>query len=109
MPLKNKYLKYSPEITLEIFTLVYNKLIKEGWKSVDLEENYRYFVKKYSFLTNKYKKHFYTREEGHSDLEDKTQTTVQEILGYDPFIKEVIIPEYVECLKQLTGLEVGKI
>jgi len=109
MPLNNKYLKYSPEITLEIFTLVYNKLIEGGWKSVHLEENYRYFVEKYSFLTNKSKKHFYTREKGHSDLEGKTETTVQEILGYDPFIKEVIIPEYVECVKQMAAFDLVKI
>ena len=28
MPLTGKYLKYSPEITLEIFTLIWDKLVE---------------------------------------------------------------------------------
>jgi hypothetical protein len=88
MPLTGKYLKYSPEITLEIFTLIWNKLIENGWKSLDLKDNYKYFVGKYSFLTNNSGKYFYTREKGHSDLKGKIETTVQEILVYDPYVKE---------------------
>jgi len=109
MPLNNKYLKYSPEITLEIFTLVYNKLILNGWKSLSLRDSYDYFKGNYQFLTNENKSYFYTSRGGNYDLEDKTQTTVQEILGYDPFIKEVIIPEYVECVKQMSAFDLGKI
>lgn len=47
MPLKGKYLKYSPEITLEIFTLVWNKL-SEAYEphSNGVEVEYNHAFKK---------------------------------------------------------------
>ncbi len=38
---KEKYLKYDPSITLEIFTLVWNKLIELGYKSFN---NYKFHL-----------------------------------------------------------------
>ncbi len=49
--LANKYLKYRPEITLEIFTLVYYKLIESGLKSLSLKDTYNYFKDNHPFLT----------------------------------------------------------
>ena len=103
MPLKGKYIKYSPEITLEIFTLIYSKLINSGWKeysSKKIEESYSQFKTQYNHLTHQQNKTFNTHIYPYE--KEYAETTVQEILGYDPFAKEVIkevIPEYVECIK----------
>lgn len=103
MPLKGKYLKYSPEITLEIFTLVWDKLIELGFKSKynnNLPNEFNSFIDKHNYLIikdgifNTYLK---------SCIYDNKETTVQEILGYDPFVKEEVIPEYVECIKSVHG------
>jgi hypothetical protein len=91
MPLTGKYLKYSPEITLEIFTLVCDKLKKTGLTSMEAEDNYDYFSGRYNYLINVEQKYYYTREEGSPDLVGKTETTVQEILGYDPFEKDELV------------------
>ena len=97
--LTNKYLKYSPEITLEIFTLIYNKLIECGLKSNSINDTYGYFSNKYPFLTICDVRYFFTRQKDSEDLLNKTETTVQEILGYDPFVKDdFVLPEkwYIE-------------
>ena len=97
--LTNKYLKYSPEITLEIFTLIYNKLIECGLKSNSINVTYGYFSNKYPFLTICDVRYFFTRQKDSEDLLNKTETTVQEILGYDPFVKDdFVLPEkwYIE-------------
>jgi len=116
MPLKNKYLRYSPEITLEIFTLIWNKLIENGWKSEDGDLNrlFRIFLDedKHRYLRESIrKKTFYP----HSFDSGLCETTVQEILGYDPYItagpvgitgisetfngEEFVLPEkwYIKC------------
>ena len=91
MPLQNKYLRYSPEITLEILTLIWNKLlsleIKGKIYSYYPENNLEAFKKggyiwigpdgSYSFGID--------NNRGRSTF---TETTVQEILGYDPFVKD---------------------
>ena len=93
MPIKNKYLKYTPEITLEIFTLVWNKLIECGWEGhlTGLYSEYNYF-KIWGIL-----KHNCSSEKifgvHQSKDRNQTETTVQEILGYDPFVKEFVLPE----------------
>ena len=87
MPLKNKYLKYQPEITLEIFTLIYNKLINSGWTEYSnkiIEVSYSQFKTQYNYLTHQQDKTFNTHV---CPYEKKyAETTVQEILGYDPFV-----------------------
>lgn len=99
MPLKGKYLKYTPEITLEVFTLIHNKLMALGWNSMRIKDNYRYFTKNYPYLTNIGEYHFYTRDDKSSDLIGKTETTVQEILGYNPYVKDdFVLPEKL-CIK----------
>ena len=102
MPLANKYIKYSPEITLKMFTLIWNKLISSGWKEYSnkiIEVSYSQFKTQYNHLTHQQDKTFNTDVCPYE--KEYTETTVQEILGYDPFVKEVIkevIPEYVECI-----------
>ena len=104
MPLTGKYLKYSPEITLEIFKLVYNKLIELKWAPKEMESA-RTLWKEfnvYPFLCDLGyggMKLFGTFSAArHSDSE----TTVQEILGYDPYTiweKEFVLPAkwYIRC------------
>ena len=108
MPLKGKYLKYRPEITLEIFTLVWDKLIECGWKNnnegnnnYDIQKRYIELKSGRYYLIEYKEKIFATHAIGYSHRTNPSETTVQEILGYDPFVKETkeIIPEYVECLK----------
>ena len=89
LPLQGKYLKYSPEITFEVFKLVWDKLISLGYRSFSSTTvEYRY---------NEFKGNYpYFRESVSIPLEFTCynnkdtciKTTVQEILGYDPFIKE---------------------
>ena len=55
MPLTGTYLKYKPEITLEIFTLIYSKLINSGWKEFTdkkIKESYDQFKNQYNYLTH---------------------------------------------------------
>ena len=100
MPLQNKYLKYSPEITLEVFTLIWDKLIELGFKpkNNNINSEFNAFLDEHNYL-------IINSNQFNTYLElcifDNTETTVQEILGYDPFVKEVIeevIPEYVEYI-----------
>lgn len=97
MPLTGKYLKYSPKITLEIFTLVWDKLSKT-YKPHANGINYEY---NNAFIINK---GFLRIIDGNKfavcyNKENLIETTVQEILGYDPFIKEFVLPEkwYIKC------------
>ena len=94
MTIKNRYLKYFPEITLEIFTLVWNKLIEYRFKQkygYNLNNEFECFKNNHNYLIieddffNTYLK---------SCIFDNVEITVQEILGYDPFVKEeFILPE----------------
>jgi hypothetical protein len=100
MPLAGKYLKYSPGITLEIFTLVWNKLIDSGINAQQgnnsVKREYAFFSDKFSFLRLESTGLFgaYTKNCGCKE------TTVQEILGYDPFIKnDFVLPEKW-CIKR---------
>lgn len=90
MPLTDKYLKYSPEITLEIFTLVYNKLIDLKWAPNEMR-SIRTMWKEFDVFP-------FLCDLGYSGMKlfgtfsasryNDTETTVQEILGYDPFVKD---------------------
>ena len=108
MPLSGKYLKYNESITFEIFKLVWDRLLELGWRensNSSIESRWVEFTSKYPYFRHTTKKEFNT----HEDSEGRIETTVQEILGYDPFVKEVVeevIPEYVEYIK---SDDVGKI
>ena len=110
MTLTNKYLQYSPEITFEIFELLWNKLIESGFKS-------RYDNKLYSeFKAFRNKHNYLVIDDTHFNtvmsfcIINELETTVQEILGYNPFVKEDVIPEYVECIKVATqNTKIGEI
>ena len=113
MPLTGKYLKYSPEITLEIFTLIWDKL-----KLIFPNEKIYDWVKVWDF--DAFKEKGYISIWGSNKycfginccpgLGNYTEATVQEILGYDPFVNKEVIPEYVECMKVATrNTKIGEI
>ena len=91
MPLTGKYLKYSPEITLEIFTLVWNKLIENGCK---FDYSKEVIFERFKFYERKLRKQS-DRDCVYPLIGDNgcKETTVQEILGYDPFVKEFVLPD----------------
>ena len=107
MPLTGKYLKYSPKITLEIFTLIWDKL-SEAYEShsngVEVEYNHA-FKKNNGFLRliNHSSKFgvYYSKEH-------LIETTVQEILGYDPFVKEDFVLPEKWCIKHTNNKELHK-
>lgn len=106
MPLTNKYLKYSPEINLEIFTLIWNKLKSIYKEAYNDSINVRFD----EFKAGEFVKLNHDGFLGiYSLISGETKTTVQEILGYDPFIKEEVIPEYVELLEGFDNTCTGKI
>jgi len=90
MPLTGKYLKYKPEITFEIFEKIYNKLNEEKWYCKNsIKTEYSWFPK-YGYITHEEQqeqRNFAT----HTCIYGLEETTVQEILGYDPFVKEEFI------------------
>ena len=87
MPLKGKYLQYRSEITFEIFEKIYNKLIEEKWCCKNsIKTEYPWFAK-HGYITHEEpqeQRNFAT----HTCIYGLEETTVQEILGYDPFVKE---------------------
>jgi hypothetical protein len=88
MPLTNKYLKYSPEITLEIFTKIWDKLLDCEWtntEATNVVEEYEAFSNEYPYLSPQSNKTFYSIE---NYPNNHKETTVQELLGYDPFVKD---------------------
>jgi len=94
MPLTGKYIKYQPEITLEIFTLVWNKLIKYGWtiyNTQSINEVYSYISKGNEWKGIKHDRNKTFMQ--YQNTDNLSETTVQEILGYDPFVKEFVLPE----------------
>jgi len=101
MSLTNKYLKYSPKITLEIFTLVCNKLIDNGWElynNQSIECIWEYLSVK-NWLGIKDDNNRIIQYKNNLP-ENFTETTVQEILGYDPFVKDdFVLPQkwYIKC------------
>jgi len=103
MPLTNKYLKYCPEITFEIFTLVWDKLLENGWKQFannNIQQAWNEFKTRGSTGDIK-NKVFFQHENIIAGYKNASEITVQEILGYDPFIKEFVLPEswYIRLTK----------
>ena len=101
MPLTGKYLKYSSEITLEIFTLVWDKLSESYPPSYpdDIKTRFEEFKSGQYISLNGKSVGIYS-----SKHIDNTETTVREVLGYDPYIKEFVLPEKW-CIKH--SKEVG--
>jgi len=98
MPLQNKFLLYSPEITLEIFTLIWDKLklMFPNGKVYDyVDNNFDNFRRsKYiSIWGGNDKEGQYSFGVNNNPGGGNKETTVQEILGYDPYVKEFILPE----------------
>lgn len=97
--LTDKSLKYTPEITLEIFTLVWNKLIENGWShrhEESIHECYLGFSTKYQyFAESATSKMFKCYSYSSGD-----PTTAQEILGYDPFVKDDFVLPEKWCIKR---------
>lgn len=95
MPLTNKFLRYTPEITLEIFTLIWEKLIDLGFRPTheNTSKEFGYFKDEHNYLiigSNVF--NIYTP----NCIVSEKEITVQEILGYDPFLVKEVIPEYAE-------------
>lgn len=77
--LTNKYLKYNPSITFEIFQKIWDKLYQDGWKrhnQQNIEYTYNEFKGLYSYLSDRRDKEFncYVSDLGNSEI------TVDEIL-----------------------------
>ena len=109
MPLTNRYLKYSPEITLDIFELVWNKLIEFGFKSKydnELYNEFKAFKSTHNYLAID---DTYFNTIIPLRIQNKSEITVQEILRYDPFVNKEVIPEYVECISNFNHFTKGKI
>ena len=92
MPLTGRYLKYSPEITLEIFTLVWDKLINCGWKPYSNQEiqNVWMYLTRESWYGIKADGENKFIQYKNNPLVGLTETTVQEII--DPETGEVTQP-----------------
>lgn len=103
MDFRNKYLKYKPEITFDIFQEVWDKLIESGYLPVgkyDVERGFGDFKTLHCYLR--------TTETHPMEFNCYSvipalfwvETTVQEILGYDPFVMDddFVLPKkwYVE-------------
>jgi len=107
--LTNRYLKYNPSITLEVFTKIWNKLYEKGWKrenNKSFEYSYTEFTQEYSYLVDIKDKefNFYLTKNGTSF----TEITVQEILNpisenlfyKDDYIVTLdSIEDYSDCAK----------
>lgn len=98
MDFRNKYLKYKPEITFDIFQKVWDKLIENGYIPIgkyDVERGFGDFKTLYCYLrtTETHPMNFNC----YSVIPALfwVETTVQEILGYDPFVRgdDFILPE----------------
>lgn len=101
MDFRNKYLKYKPEITFDIFQDVWNKLISFGYRPLNDStciKRYNEFKMGCCFLKT-------TRDHPmefscyYGVVDFYSETTVQEILGYDPFVKDddFVLPERWCC------------
>ena len=93
MPLTGKYIKYTPEINLEIFTLIYDKLGSIGVKPISrCEPMYSEFKKERPYLTYHHGNDFGAYSvKGSLDVE----LSVKDLLGYDPFVKNYKIGDRV--------------
>jgi hypothetical protein len=111
--LTNKYLKYSPEITLEIFKLVWDALIADGWSSVicvDAEEQFDKFKSAGFLIYENEGKNNFSHHSLYSINNKDKETTVQEILGYNPFKDDFVLPEkwFIKTSKNDEGRLIGE-
>lgn len=82
--LQGRYIKYSPEITFEVFQKIWNKLIDDGWKeftNIDIQTVYNEFklIKPVITYSNAIKSFSTYSEE--VILEDNKELTLSEIFG----------------------------
>ena len=101
MDFRNKYLKYKPEITFDIFQEIWDKLISFGYRPFNDStsiKRYNEFKNSYCFL-NTTKDHLMEFSCYFGVADSFSETTVQEILGYDPFVKDndFVLPEKWCC------------
>lgn len=107
MPLTGKYLKYKLEITFEIFQKVWDKLISNGWTENNNhgpERRYREFSNGERLFDDSddlnYKQFYINWKNDFEFLEryqEFKETTVEEILGYNPFNKLTEFPIEGSC------------
>lgn len=98
MSLRNKFIKYIPEITLDIFKLIYTKLKGSGWKQNDsVEKLYEEFSKsQYDCLMENADDKRFLCYHANSDL---TEISIKDFLGYDPFVKRTTLETWLEETK----------
>ena len=89
MDFKNKFIRYHPDITFEIFQLIWDKLESLGLRNISLttprQEEYHFFKGDFNFIEkpDKDASTFYICGSTHD--ENYTEITVEEFLGYNPF------------------------
>lgn len=86
MPLTNKYLRYTPEITFEVFEKIWDKLLEYGWASnagYTIQDRWREFSGDYQGFqsVNPTTKKFFTGSIP-DNMMGVTETTVDEILNF---------------------------
>lgn len=91
MEIKNRYIKYIPEITSDIYDIIWKKCLSlkiEG-KPYDFTDN--------SFEAFKKERYFFIGPSGgysfgvdNNESKD-TEITVRELLGFDPFVKDELV------------------
>ena len=103
MDFRNKYLKYKPEITFDIFQEVWDKLIENGYIPIgkyDVERGFGDFKTLYCYLRTTETQPMIFNCYSVIPALFWVETTVKEILGYDPFMRDddFVLPEkwYVE-------------
>ena len=92
---ENKYIKYDPSITCEIFDKIINRLTELYGKSNRWEKTYDQF-KTWGFIVifnAPTKSHFNWFVD--NNKQNSTEITVQELLGYDPFISDNLLERWL--------------
>jgi predicted transcriptional regulator len=88
MDFKDKFIRYHPDITFEIFELIWDKLHSMGYKDIagtDINSRFKIFRNRnYLKLSSNAPNYFNTYKEIRSQY---TEITIEEFLGYNPFIK----------------------
>lgn len=106
MPLQNKYLKYTPEITEGIFKLIWDKLHECGWKCYNNQDKktiYDYLTKKKWIGIKQDKPNVFIQYKDNI-VTNLQETTVEKILGYNPFKKEFVVGKWYKKDKYILKL-----
>lgn len=96
---ESKYIKYDPSITCEIFDKIINRLTELYGKSNRWEKTYDQF-KTWGFIVifnAPTKSHFNWSVD--NNKQNSTEITVQELLGYDPFISDNLLEGWLKETK----------